>query len=356
MSIEIGAKIRQLRQARSMTQEELGKALSVSPQAISKWESGSTMPDIQLLPQLSVTFGVSIDELFSVTDESRMERIENMIDTVRFINESDFIDAERFLKEKMRSDQTKARATLLLAILYNKRAYEYHDMAKPLARQALHLNPDTKAAHNAVFDSEGIACVDWNIRNHWELIEFYKDFVRVHPDNPRSYLWLMDLLIDDGRTEEIAPYLEAMGKLRHSMHKDLYLGLAAKEECDLPRAMEHWKHMTEEFPHDWMVWASMGDQMAQLCRYDEAVEAYKKAMEIQPAPRYTDSPEAISQISEIRGDYDTAIAMREECLTIICQEWNITEGESVDFQQREISRLREKKARAGGQLCKNAGA
>lgn len=40
MNIEIGAKIKQLRTARSMTQEQLGDELSVSPQAVSKWESG----------------------------------------------------------------------------------------------------------------------------------------------------------------------------------------------------------------------------------------------------------------------------------------------------------------------------
>lgn len=346
MSIEIGAKIRQLRTQRSMTQEELGRALSVSAQAVSKWESGTNLPDIQLLPELSAAFGVSIDELFSVTDDSRMERIGNMIDNLRFMPEKDFLDAERFLKEKMLSDKTKPQATLLLATLYNKRAYEYMDMAKPVARQALVLNPDAKSAHNAIFFAEGCPCSDWNTNNFWELIDFYKDFIRVHPENPRSYLWLMDLLIHDGRTGELGPYLEAMDKLRHSMHRDLYLGLAAKEEGDLPRAMAHWQHMTEEFPDDWMVWACMGDQMAQLCRYDEAIECYRKATQTQPSPKYTDSSEAIAQISEIRGDYDTAIAMRRQCLEIIRTDWNVTEGESIDMNLREIARLREKKARS----------
>ena len=80
MNIEIGAKIKSLRLSLGMTQEQLGTELSVSAQAVSKWESGTTLPDIQLLPEISVLFGVTIDELFSMTDESRIERIENMID------------------------------------------------------------------------------------------------------------------------------------------------------------------------------------------------------------------------------------------------------------------------------------
>ena len=129
MNIEIGSKIKQLRLARGMTQEQLGNELSVSAQAISKWENGTTMPDIQLLPELSVIFGVSIDELFSITDESRFDRIENMIDNVHFIPEKDFGESEIFLKEKAKDETKKARATLLLAELYSKRAAEYNEIA-----------------------------------------------------------------------------------------------------------------------------------------------------------------------------------------------------------------------------------
>ena len=55
MNIDIGSKIKTLRLSKSMTQEQLAKALHVSAQAVSKWENGSSLPDIQLLPALSVT-------------------------------------------------------------------------------------------------------------------------------------------------------------------------------------------------------------------------------------------------------------------------------------------------------------
>ena len=44
----------------------LAKAMGVTPQTVSKWENDVTMPDVALLPELSVFFGVTIDELFSL--------------------------------------------------------------------------------------------------------------------------------------------------------------------------------------------------------------------------------------------------------------------------------------------------
>ena len=344
MTFEIGEKIKQLRLQRGMTQGQLGEALGLSAQAVSKWESQTNMPDILLLPELSVLLGVSIDELFSMTDASRMDRIENMIETLRFIPESDFISSEKFLREKMLDSAAKPRATLLLAELYVKRGEEYHQMAAPLARQALLLNPDEKSAHNAIFDSEHGPYPDWNTANFVELIDFYKEFLRAHPENPRTYLWLMDLLINVGRTAEAKEVLAAMDRVEHSYRTELYKGLIAKAECDLPLALSCWQHMTEEFPDNWLSWFGRADAMARLCRYDEAVEYYEKALALQPAPRFIDTAEAMAQIAEIQGDYDRAIRLRERCIDLCRTDWDITEGEWVDEHKRAIARLREKKA------------
>lgn len=341
MNIDIGAKIKQFRISCGMTQEQLGAELSVSAQAVSKWESGVTMPDIQLLPELSVIFGVSIDELFSMTDESRMDRIENMVENLHFIPEKDFCDAEQFLMEKSKDEKTKARATLVLAQLYSKRMAEYKEIAERTGREALLLNPDEKSAHNVIFDAEGGLYLDYNAANHVAAIDFYKDFIEKHPENPRSYLWLMDLLIADGRTEEAKEYLWKMDKIEHSFRRDLYLGLIAKEECDLPKALEHWDHMTEEFDY-WLSWSCKGDLMARLCRFEDAIRCYEHALEIQPAPRYMDAAESISLIAEITGDFEKAIEMRKLAIEICKTDWKITEGELIDSELREIERIKEK--------------
>lgn len=59
----LGRRIARLRLAKAATQERLAREVSVSPQAVSKWENDINYPDISLLPQLAQFLGVSIDEL-----------------------------------------------------------------------------------------------------------------------------------------------------------------------------------------------------------------------------------------------------------------------------------------------------
>ncbi len=66
MSIKIAEQIAALRKKKGLTQEELAKALGVTNQAVSKWESNKCCPDIELLPQLARIFGCSIDSLFDI--------------------------------------------------------------------------------------------------------------------------------------------------------------------------------------------------------------------------------------------------------------------------------------------------
>ena len=88
----VGKKIASLRKAKSYTQEKLAGMIGVSPQAISKWESDTTMPDIMLLPVIADVFDITIDELFGkglqksertisfdeVTDEAYVALLESM--------------------------------------------------------------------------------------------------------------------------------------------------------------------------------------------------------------------------------------------------------------------------------------
>ena len=60
----MGETIAALRKARGMTQEALANELGVSNQAVSKWESNASCPDVQLLPRIADEFGVTLDRLF----------------------------------------------------------------------------------------------------------------------------------------------------------------------------------------------------------------------------------------------------------------------------------------------------
>ena len=61
--MEFNEKLQELRKSKSLTQEELAKALFVSRTAISKWEQGRGYPGIDSLKEISRFFSVSIDDL-----------------------------------------------------------------------------------------------------------------------------------------------------------------------------------------------------------------------------------------------------------------------------------------------------
>ncbi len=65
----MSAIIRSLRMERGWTQEELGERVGVSAQAVSKWETGQSLPDISQVPLLAKAFGVTTDLLFGLAEE-----------------------------------------------------------------------------------------------------------------------------------------------------------------------------------------------------------------------------------------------------------------------------------------------
>ena len=77
--MNIGAKIRSLRKEKRVTQEELAEYLHISSQAISKWETGSSCPDIDFLPKLAIFFGTSLDNLLDFNQSQINAAVEALV-------------------------------------------------------------------------------------------------------------------------------------------------------------------------------------------------------------------------------------------------------------------------------------
>ena len=76
MNVQIGEKIRSLRKQKNISQEVLAQYLGVSFQAVSKWENGTALPDVTMIPAIACFFEVSTDELF---DFNRLETEEKVL-------------------------------------------------------------------------------------------------------------------------------------------------------------------------------------------------------------------------------------------------------------------------------------
>ena len=80
MNIYFSENIKRLRKERNLTQEALADFLGVSFQAVSKWERGESYPDIEMLPEIAVYFGVSVDELLGVNRAQNEQEILSIIE------------------------------------------------------------------------------------------------------------------------------------------------------------------------------------------------------------------------------------------------------------------------------------
>lgn len=339
--MNIGRKIKSLRLQKSVTQEELAGYLSISAQAISKWENDITTPDIQLLPELSAFFGVTIDELFDVADQTHLERIENMLQIKRILSEVDYDYVEHFLKEKIGDNIHRGKALSLLADLHNHEAAMHSEQAEYYAKEALKENPTWKCNHVALQWAQHGTMTDWNYSNHHKRIAYYQQFIQENPDYARGYMYLLDELIADGRLEEAEKILAQMKSVEDDCRVKKYAGDIIWARGKHDEAYSIWDDMVRQEPVNWLVYAYTADRYAADCRYQEAIEFNKMAFKLQPSPKYTDAAECIAHIYEIMGEYKSAIESWEELIRELETEWNTTEGEAIDRPVREIARLKE---------------
>lgn len=95
---KIGTFLKELRKEKGITQEQFAEHLGTSGRTISRWETGSNMPDISLLVEIAEFFDVSIPEIINGERKS-----ENMNEEVKEVAEtlSEYATAE---KEKMIKD------------------------------------------------------------------------------------------------------------------------------------------------------------------------------------------------------------------------------------------------------------
>lgn len=336
--MEIGNQIKQLRQRRGITQEAMAQTLGVTAQAISKWERGAATPDIGLLPEISAYFGVTIDELFALSDDTRMERIRNMLWDDRYYDPLEVENTRKFLLEKGRRESENGVVYEYLAEMENHLAQEHREKAVEYAKEALRRDPDLRTAHSELNAAMGGKCPDWNGCNHYLQIKYYQEFIKKNPDNWRAYMWLMDQLIDDYRLEEAEAYCDQFARINNTYRVALYRGIIAWQRGQHEEAFRIWEQMEAAFPEEWCVYHNIGDYSVRSGQYDLGMKYYRKALDVQGFKPLVDPLQAIAQLCEIRGDIAGAIAARKEEADIVENQWKIT-GEELDCILRDIERL-----------------
>ena len=340
--MELGKKIRQLRLKARITQEQLAEKLGVGAQAVSKWENAVGMPDITLLPGLAEAFGVSIDDLFDLTAEQRLNRIENRLDFEEELSPDVFREYEDFLKTQRAGETYRKRATELTAYLYWHRMNADAARVRRFAKEAVRNAPGEKGCQWMLQMAEGHAAWDWNIANHSKAVEFYRRLVEENPEEELPYAYLLDNLLADHRAEEAEKLLrkyESLPKVS-PIHAEVYRAYIALARFDEPAADRIMRALGEKYPDDFVYLFEAAQYHARKCEYDEAIALYERAFELQTRrPRYQDELMAIAEINEIRGDWRKAAETCDRIIELLEKEWGMTEEAELKEARREKERF-----------------
>ncbi|MBE6569255.1 MAG: helix-turn-helix domain-containing protein [Ruminococcaceae bacterium] len=159
--MNLGNKIRELRRAQNLTQEQLAASLNISAQAVSKWEMGASYPDMTMIPTLAAFFKVSLDELFDFD----VKNVEKEIEEIRLeFNKyfwSDFDKAEQILLDGLKSYPASVQLKTELFELY---AYNAD-------RGDEHINKAFELGSHIISVSQDVFCT---CRTKANIIHIYK--------------------------------------------------------------------------------------------------------------------------------------------------------------------------------------
>lgn len=132
--MKLGEKIKFYRKQKNISQEVFANYLGVSFQAVSKWECGSTMPDVTLIPAIASFFGVSTDELFDFNLLEMEKQVEAICHEAYQYRFSDSAESERILREGLQRfpGNDIILNNLLYTLDYQTRADEVITLCKTL--------------------------------------------------------------------------------------------------------------------------------------------------------------------------------------------------------------------------------
>ena len=326
--MELGKKIRQLRFKAGWTQEQLADKLGIGPQSVSKWENAVAMPDISTLPLLAEIFGVSIDELFDLSTEQRLNRIENRLDVEEELPQDVFREYEEFLKGRLAAGENKKRVTNLLAYFYWHRMDACARQAGRYARDAVRMAPGEKGSQWILQKAEGHTAWDWNIANHTAAIDFYRELAEENPGERMPLYYLLDNLIADHRADEAEAALQRLCALPDARPVlcetyRAHIALARFREQEADRIMEA---LAAAHPDDDACLFETAQYYARKADYEKAIGYYERAFAADPKrPRFTDALMGIADIWQILGEYRKAAETYGRIVDLLENEWGFTE-------------------------------
>lgn len=291
--MRIGEKIKQLRKEMGVTQDQLGKHLNISYQAISKWENGESFPDIALLVSIADYFDITTDELLGGKNTIHRSGYKNRREELLTIYECDGNEDD-----------------------FKRVIAEYKEIL-------LHGTPSTQDYMNY-----GYLYDKYSERSVNKAIEYYKKAIE-HGNNQRDEYWfqthqqLTMLLVRNNRgSEAIQNLLSWLEKEPDNIQPYISVAFAYKEVGDYITAYMYIKQAEQLDTNNVTQLTFAGDICKGLRKYEEAMVYWEKAYRV--APEYCSCLYSKAFLIEEVGTKDEAIAAWQ---TVI--DWHLQKGYDI---------------------------
>jgi len=323
MELNLGTAIRRLRTERGMTQEELAAYAGVSFQAVSKWETGTTTPDIALLPKLAVFFGVRIDDLFGITDEDELERVDFLLEHEK-ITEENFAYSKKVLDQALQKRPDDVRVLKTYARLYFAKNQRDRLAAGRMLRQAMRNNPSD--------DEIWLLYRQFCGTDHDDFIRTCEPYLPVVPETSRLYELLIVAMTGRRYFDRAETLIGVYEKNAPPGMPAVFRGDIAFADGRQKDAFALWDSVDE---HGHKAQYETGERFVNAGADDRAVMAFERSFAAAEVPRDLSAMYSLAFLYERLGNRAEAKAAWQTILDVLASDWNTTDGENVDWAKRE---------------------
>jgi len=336
MDFNLGSVIKRLRNEQGVTQDALAEYLGISYQAVSKWETGTTLPDITLLPKLAVFFGVRIDELFSVDHEDELERIDAMLQR-ETMTDQNYAYAKRILDGILRESPKNVEVMKRYAKVYLAKTNTDLITAGRMLEKAMELAPMDEEVYSLYRSVRGGSEYKYHSDNDW-FIRVCEPYARKYPQNISLYRMLIEAMISKkyfDRAEELLGAVKFTGENKHM--KEVFLGDISLAKGEEAMAKEIWSTIPKT---DWLGQYETGERFNRLNDYERAIECFNQAYDAQTAPRKMDMMYSLAFLYKKLGRFAEAKKEWELIIEGLISDYGMDEEDNdITWAKDEITQL-----------------
>lgn len=336
MDFNLGSVIKRLRNEQGVTQDALAEYLGISYQAVSKWETGTTLPDITLLPKLAVFFGVRIDELFSVDHEDELERIDAMLQR-ETMTDQNYAYAKRILDGILRESPKNVEVMKRYAKVYLAKTNTDLITAGRMLEKAMELAPMDEEVYSLYRSVRGGGEYKYHSDNDW-FIRVCEPYARKYPQNISLYRMLIEAMISKkyfDRAEELLGAVKFTGENKHM--KEVFLGDISLAKGEEAMAKEIWSTIPKT---DWIGQYETGERFNRLNDYERAIECFNQAYDAQTAPRKMDMMYSLAFLYKKLGRFAEAKKEWELIAETLMSDYGMSdEDNDIIWAKDEITQL-----------------